>query len=272
MKKTYLLFISLFIFCSIAKAQSDIDQTQSKPTIALLGTFHFAGSTDAMSLKTDDLDAPKRQKEIVALVQALSDYKPTKVILEYPYGAMGIDSTYQLYLSGSHTLTKNERQQIGFRLAAKMGHKNVYPADYRLDLPFDSLMTFLNKTNQIKLFEKLMSDMKVQVIDVWQNAYNKLTLKEFFAFLNSNKYDALNRNVYLEYINKMGSKDNYVGSKVVAKWWERNFKIMYHIDSLMEPGDRVLVLFGQGHTAILKDFYKNRSDIIYADILQYLKK
>ncbi len=272
MKKTYLLFISLFIFYSIAKAQSDIDQTQRKPTIALLGTFHFAGSTDVMSLNPDDLDSPKRQKEIVALVQALSDYKPTKVILEYPYDAKGIDSTYQLHLSGSHTLTKNERQQIGFRLAAKMGHTNVYPADYRLDLPFDSLMIFLNKTNQTKLFENLMSDMKVQVMDVWQNAYNKLTLKEFFVFLNSNKYDALNRNVYLEYINKMGTKDNYEGSKVVAKWWERNFKIMYHIDSIMEPGDRVLVLFGQGHTAILKDFYKNRSDIIYADILQYLKK
>jgi len=81
----------------------------------------------------------------------------------------------------------------------------------------------------------------------------------------------MNKNAYLEYINKMGAEDNYIGSEVVAKWWERNFKIMRNIDTIVEPGDRVFVLFGQGHTAILKDLYKHRSDMKYDDILEYLK-
>jgi len=271
MSKELLLLIIFIIFNSLAMAQSDINLEQKKPIIALLGTFHFAGSSDAMSLKTDDLTSLKRQNEIEELVRSLAEYKPTKIILEYPYGNTGLDSIYQLYLKGTHSLTINERQQIGFRLGAKMGHKNVYSADHWLELPFDSLMTFLQENGQMGLFENMMSDMKEQVMDVWQKAYNDLTLKEFFVFLNSDKYDALNRNVYLEYINKMGTERNYLGSVVVAKWWERNFKIMFNIDSIIKPGDRILVLFGQGHTAILKDFYKNRSDILYTDILKSLK-
>jgi Family of unknown function (DUF5694) len=272
MMKKFLLLLIILAFSSNTNAQSNTNQGQNKPAIAFLGTFHFKGSSDMMSLKTDDLSSPKKQNEIEELINALVKYKPTKIILEYPYGNNKIDSVYQLYLNETHTLTINERQQIGFRVAAKMGHKNVYPADYRLDLPFDSLMTFLQENKQMGLFQNMMSDMKTQVIDVWQKAYNDLTIKEFFVFLNNDTYDALNRNVYLEYINKMGSVSNYEGSVVVSKWWERNFKIMYNIDSIIEPDDRVLVLFGQGHTAILKDFYKTRSDILYTDILTYLKK
>jgi len=266
MKKSYLLLAILFALYGIATAQSGSNQKQEKPTIALLGTFHFAGSSDAMSLKTGDLSTPRRQNEIEELVQSLTAYKPTKIILEYPYGNTGLDSIYQLYLKGTNTLTINERQQIGFRLAAKMGHEHVYAADYHLDLPFDTLIDFLQKKGQMNLFENMMSDMKTQVMDVWQKEYSNLTIKEFFVFMNSDKYDALNRNVYLEYVNKMGTNSNYLGSDVVSKWWERNFKIMCNIDSITEQSDRVLVFFGQGHTSILKDFYKNRGDVIYKNI------
>ncbi len=266
MKKVYLLLAILFASNSIIKAQPSSKQKLEKPTIALLGTFHFAGSSDAMSLKTDDLTSPKRQNEIKDLVEALAEYKPTKVVLEYPYGATGLDSIYQLYLKGSHNLTINERQQIGFRLAKKMGHKHIFVADHHLDLPFDTLINFLQKEKQMNLFENMMSDMKTQVMDVLQKAYDNMTIKEFFVMLNNEKYDALNRNVYLEYVNKMGTDSNYLGSEVIAKWWERNFKIMFNIDAITELDDRVLVFFGQGHTSILKDFYKNRNDVSYTNI------
>ena len=259
-------------FMASVFAQSTAEQEQSKPTIALLGTFHFAGTTDALALKVDDLSSPKRQNEIKELVEALAKYKPTKILLEYPYENSGIDSLYQLYLGQQHTLTINERQQIGFRLAEKMGHAHVYPIDFKLDLGFDSLMTFLQENEQMNLFQDIMADMKTQVIDVWQKEYSSSTIKAFFTFINSDTYDAMNRNIYLERINKMGTATNHVGSAVVARWWERNFVIMRNIDATIQPGDRVFVLLGQGHTSVLKDFYKNRNDVTYVDILQYLKE
>jgi len=272
MRATFSLLIILLLFTHQTNVQTCTSEVQNKPSIALLGTFHFAGSSsDAMSLKVEDLSTEKRQNEIEDLVNALAEYNPTKIILEYPYGNDKLDSLYQLYVKGTHTLTINERQQVGFRLAAKLGHKHIYPADHNLDLPFERLMAFLQENGQMDLFQNMLSDMKTEVMDVWQKVYGESSVKEFFVFINSDKYDAMNRNVYLEYINKMGAEDNYIGSEIVAKWWERNFKVMCNIDSIAEQGDRVLVLFGQGHTAILKDFYKDRSDVNYVDILNYLR-
>jgi len=272
MRTTLSLLCLLLVFKIPIGAQSSMQEDQGKPTIALLGTFHFAGSSsDAISLKVDDLTTEKRQKEIEELVNDLAKYKPTKVIVEYKYGNHKLDSLYQLYLKGTYTLNINERQQIGFRLASKMGHKHIYPADEYLDLPFDKLMAFLQENGQMDLFQNLMTNMQVEVMDVWQKVYGESTLKEFFVFINSDKYDAMNKNAYLEYINKMGAEDNYIGSEVVSKWWERNFKIMRNIDTIVEPGDRAFVLFGQGHTAILKDLYKTRSDVKYVDLISMLK-
>ncbi|MDU8885021.1 DUF5694 domain-containing protein [Yeosuana sp. MJ-SS3] len=271
MKRVFLLLIFFFLITYNIVAQPTLSEEKNKPAIALLGTFHFAGSSDAMSLKVDDLSTPKRQLELDHFVNALAEFKPTKIILEYTKDNTSIDSLYKAYLKGEHTLNINERQQVGFRLAALVGHNKVYPADYYLDLQFGELMTFLEENNQMNLIDNMMSDMKSQVMDVWQNAYEKMTIKEFFAFINSHEYDAMNRNVYLEYLNKMGHTKNHLGSEIVSRWWERNFKIMSNIDAIIEPEDRVLVFLGQGHTAILKDFYKNRNDIEYVDIIQYLK-
>ncbi|MEM6698368.1 MAG: DUF5694 domain-containing protein, partial [Bacteroidota bacterium] len=92
------------------------------------------------------------------------------------------------------------------------------------------------------------------------------------AMINEDQYDVWNKNVYLEYFNKMGSPEQPVGVNIASKWWERNFQIMHNIDRITESGDRVLIIFGQGHTAIWKDFYKGRRDVIYEDILEYLEK
>ena len=43
-------------------------ENDDKPNIAFLSTFHFAGSTDALSLKIDDLSTKERQDEIKSLV------------------------------------------------------------------------------------------------------------------------------------------------------------------------------------------------------------
>ena len=56
-----------------------------------------------------------------------------------------------------------------------------------------------------------------------------------------------------------------------AKWWERNFYIMGNIDRVTEAGDRLLLIIGAGHRAVLRDFFEDRSDIDYVEIREYLK-
>lgn len=262
----------LFLVLPISIFSQSNNQTEnSKPTVAILGTFHFAGSTsDAASLKVDDMKSTKRQNEVLELVDLLAKFKPTKIIIERPFNSTKVDSLYQQYLKNNHKLHISESQQLGFRLAKKLQHNYVYSADVKMDLPFDKLMKYLNENGEMNKFQNMMGAL-MGVMGEMQNTYDSNTLKDFLIYMNTDKNDNLNKNLYLEYINKMGTAENPIGSDVVATWWNRNFKIMRNIDEIAQPEDRVLVIFGQGHTSIFKDFYKNRSDYNYVDILTYLK-
>ncbi len=270
MKRSILFSLTLFLNLTLTYSQTEFSD-QEKPRIAILGTFHFAGSSDLVAMNVSDLKSDKRQGEILDLVNALSEFQPTKIILEYPYKRDELDSVFQIYNGGEHTLSINERQQIGFRLAKELGHKKIYTADHPMELPFDELMNYLNENGRMNEFQSIVDYLQKEVLTSMQNSYDNSSLKEYFLWLNDEKMDHMNKNLYLEDINRFGADDNYIGSDVVAKWWQRNFRIMRNIDEITEPNDRVLILFGQGHTAMLKDFYKGRNDVIYEDILKYLE-
>jgi len=246
-------------------------QDAEKPTVALLGTFHFAGSNDLMAMKFDDLKSDKRQAEIKEMVAMLEEFKPTKVILEYPYGNQKLDSVYGIYLKGERGLSINERQQLGFRLAEAMGHQHIFVADSQLDLPFDVLIKFLEQEGRMQEFQELIEKTKEEVIVKSEEYLKEHTIAEYFVFLNQESSDLKNRNFYIQHALGYNSEDNDIGIRLVTAWWERNFRIMANIEQIIEPGDRVLILFGQGHTSILKDLYKGRDDLEYEEITDYLK-
>lgn len=263
--KTYLW---LTVFLSVSAIHSQ--EVKPKASIGFLGTFHFAGTSDLMSLQPGAIMGQQRQEEMNSLIEKLAQYKPTKIVLEFPFGNLELDSLYGQFLKGKHELTVNERQQLGFRLAAHLGHEHIYVADHPMDLPFEGLQSYLVETGQSDFFPNFLATMKTEVIDVLQEHYDTSTIAQFLVFMNQEKYDRLNKAFYLQHLNQFGTKDNPVGVDLNSKWWERNMHIMRNIDELTEDGDRILVLFGQGHTALLKDFYSSRTDVSIHDILQYL--
>lgn len=273
MKKinTFLTAILILTVTFESFSQSSISD-DLKPQIALLGTFHFAGSNDLLSLKIDDLETEKRQKEMLNLIDKIKKYKPTKVILEYPYGGTKLDSLYQLYRNGTYHLGINESQQIGFRLANQLGHEHIYAADHRADLPFDDLMQHIGSIGQMEDFTQIIEDINRNVMMPQKSYYESHNLSEFFVMMNSDKYDKDNRASYSQFLMKYDTEDNNIGVQIATTWWGRNFQIMSNIDQIIQPGDRAFVLFGQGHTSILKPLYKDRSGYEYVEIADYLKK
>ncbi|MEQ8924657.1 MAG: DUF5694 domain-containing protein [Fulvivirga sp.] len=270
LRKVSIVFI--FIFASVFELYSQtLTQDKTKPQIALLGTFHFAGSSDLLSVEIDDLNTEKRQREMQELIDKLKEYNPTKVVLEYPYGKTKLDSIYQRYREGNHQLSINERQQIGFRLANQLGHEHIYVADHPANLPFSELMQFIEAEGKMGEFNQLIADIKQNKMVPQKLYYDSHTLTDYFVMMNSKQNDLDNRASYLQYLLKYGTKENSVGVQLAEKWWARNFHIMFNIDQLTEQGDRLFVLFGQGHTALLKQFYLDRTDVEYVEIKDYLQ-
>ena len=262
----------MIIFCGCENRIS-LDKEKkldNLPKISILGIFHFAGTTDYSSVEFESLESKKRQEEILEIIEKLKEFKPTKILVEYPVKkSTKLDSTYNSYLKGRHKLTINEIEQIGFRIAKQLNHSKIYSIDYYMNLPFSELMDYAEKNDRKKL-DDFLNSIKEQ--DKKESEYlQKNTLSDYLIYRNSKEEDIRNKNQYLNNTAKFVNDTNYIGAKFVSKWWERNIMIMSNIDRLIQENDRILVIIGAAHRAILRDFYEDRIDVDYIEIQNFLR-
>jgi hypothetical protein len=271
------IFFSLLTACIVTSsiAQQKVVQkkdTIAKNSIALLGTYHFDNpNQDQFNVKSDNVLSNKRQKELEQLATMLAKYKPTHIALEFNAADSAFDIKYQQYLKGSYTLAASEREQIGFRLAKMLGHQHIYSVDApSIQLDFDpgslaneygALLEELGKTGN-----NVMGD-----INQWLTQYS---IGQVLGKMNSQKFDKLNIGLYYKYILPIGKGDTQPGLEAVTRWYKRNLLILHNIMKLTEnkSGTRVLVIFGQGHTAMLKQFMQYSDAFELVDIQQFLPK
>jgi len=85
---------------------------------------------DLHNTKADDVLAPKGQAEIDELTAVLARFRPTKIAVEWDAGDQaGLDRVFGEYVAGQRQLTRDERQQVGVRLAKLVGLKKIYAVD-----------------------------------------------------------------------------------------------------------------------------------------------
>ncbi len=267
-----LSLVLFFVSCETEHRQvQDKDKNTSKPQVGILGVFHFAGTSDFSSVEFESLKSEKRQKEIIEIVERLKAFKPNKIMLEFPMAQSDyLDSMYTASLNGEGEYSINEIEQLGFRLAKRLNHKRIYSIDYKLSLPFGELTEFAEK-NDKKRFDKMLSSIKEQDRKESDFLANN-SLIDYLIFRNSEAEDIRNKDQYLNQTAKFVGDSSDVGAKFVSKWWERNIHMMTNIDRNMQPEDRILVIVGAAHRAVLKDFYEDRTDVDYVEIRTFLEK
>ena len=64
---------------------------------------------------------------------------------------------YKKFIAGEFELKRDERHQIGFRLAKKLGHGTVYGVDYQDPIDVNNLLTWANDHGQAHLGAQLMA-------------------------------------------------------------------------------------------------------------------
>lgn len=257
------LFISL-ILPFAAMAQED------RPQVMVLGTFHFTGGgSDYINSEVDDMMSPQRQAEIETLVEQLAAFNPTKIVVELtPEAEERFNATYQRYLAGEHELTVNERQQIGMRLAARLGHDRLYAADYQSGMDFDAMMGAAAENGQDQLLGRLPQlQADIEALDAELNRPD-VTVSERLRVYNTPEF-LQSHDVYLT-LAQMGSIENPAGAVEMTNWWGRNLHIFAQIAQLSEPGDRILVIYGSGHKFLFDQFFQEATEFEWVDTLDYL--
>lgn len=230
-------------------------QTKSKALV--LGTYHMENpGLDKFNMKADDIGTPKRQQEVEAFVSLLASFKPTKICLEYPYAKrQKLNENYSAYLNGKYELQKNEIDQIGFRLAKKLGLKEVFAVDKDAPFEIDSVIATAQKyqfTSFLEFLGKLPSWMEEENQRLYSN-----TVTQYYQYLNSAENVRKGHEFYLSTA-AVGKEDNYAGADLVADWYERNLRIYRNIVNIERKSeDRFFILFGSGHSKILQDLIED---------------
>src|SRR6185295_4897320 len=128
-KRSFLIFALIAITLASAVAAVAQQATTGKAEVLVLGVYHMSNpGHDVFNMKADDVLAPKRQAEIAQLIEVLKRFQPTRIAIEAdPWGQRV--GQYADYVAGKYTLSRNEIDQVGYRLAKELGHKTVYLVD-----------------------------------------------------------------------------------------------------------------------------------------------
>jgi hypothetical protein len=232
----------------------------ARAQVLVLGVYHMSNpGHDIFNMKADDVLAPKRQAEIAQLIEVLKRFHPTKIAVEGNFGDDHIPKRYAEYLAGKHELTRNEIEQIGFRLAKELGHKTVYPVDADGEFPYQHVVNYAKASGRSKEFDAMMAEWGDKVKA--ENAYlTSHTVLETLLSMNSD--DRVTEDTVFYYRQAhFGEPWDWAGADLVSDWFRRNMRIYSNVVQLVDsPNERVLVIFGAGHLGWLqRDFASDPS-------------
>jgi hypothetical protein len=232
--------------------------------ILILGTYHFADAgRDVVRTKLRDTMSASRQAEIIDLTNRLARFRPTKIAIEAtPERAEEINRRLAGYLAGTVNLTANEIDQIGCRLARQCGVSELTPVDSLLNLDFARLMQFLGEKDPSRA-TKLGGQMQSigKKFEEWDRQF---TVGQLLAIHNSPAYLTQSHRFYVSLA------DVPPGADILGDWYKRNARIYGNLRRSIQPGDRVLVIYGSAHAPILRDLVQASGDLTLVEASKYL--
>lgn len=265
---TFAVFAVLGPFA--ASAEPAVPAPVSKPSFLILGTFHFEGSTsDLMSTSLPNVQSEKRQKEMEAIVEALAHFKPTKIAVEIQVGSKKVQELYDAYLKGERPLGDGEMDQIGFRLAKRMGHAKIWPVDHRSDMDFDGVMKAADQYGQKHYLEQAMGFGQSYMADLTRRIGSD-SLSSVLRHMNEPKGLDEGHGLYL-LLAQIGTVDDPKGAELLAGWYRRNLLIYTNLVRLVESSEeRVLLVIGAGHAKLIRDNVSLSPNLRLEEPLSYL--
>lgn len=244
---------------------------EKKTKVLVVGTFHFDyPNLDVTKVldadKIDVLTEPKKS-EVTALINYIKKFKPTKIGIE-AYPSWNAKQKLDLYKAGKLRNVRDERYQIGFRLAAELKLDTIYSIDAA---SMEEDLTNIDSVYTKKLFEdfdfKSEDPLSKNVSDwfAYENSLvSKMTILDNFKRTNSRKYYQLGYGAYLVGDFKL---ENNRGADILAIWWyNRNLRIFRKIQEMKSsPDDRLLILIGNGHASVLRQLLESSPEFEFIE-------
>jgi len=236
-------------------------QSDARPEILVLGTYHMANpGHDVHNMQADDVLSARRQQEIAQLVEVVKRFHPTKIAIEADVGSQRVAREYSDYLAGKYTLSRNEIDQIGYRLAKELGHRSVFSVDVDGDFPYLRVVNYAKANGLKEKFDALAATTGTRVKE--QGDFLRThTVLETLEYMNSDSLVTKDVASYFAFV-PYGEPFEYAGPDLLAAWYQRNIRIYHNILRLIDsPNDRILVIYGAGHLGWLRQDIANDATV-----------
>ena len=273
MRKQLLALFVLGLLSAPAAGQSPAEKpaAPARAEVLVLGVYHMANpGRDIFNTRADDVLAPRRQAEMAELVEVLKRFRPTKIAVEADVWSDRTPKAYADYLAGKHELTRNETEQIGFRLARELGHKAVYPVDADGDYPYPRLVNYAKGSGRSKELDAISAEFGAKVKA--QNEYlASHTILETLLYMNADDKVAQERALYYR-MARLGEPGDWAGADLLSDWFRRNMRIYGNVVRLVDsPGERVLVIYGAGHLGWLQHNFASDPNLVLRKLAEFAK-
>lgn len=249
---------------------ADQPAAPARAEVLVLGSYHMANpGRDIFNVQVDDVLAPRRQAEIAQLIAVLKKFRPTKIAVEASVWSQRTPKEYADYLAGTRELTRNESEQIGFRLARELGHATVYPVDVDGDFPFQRVVNFAKANGRSQEIDAMMGEVgaRVKAVDAYLASH---AILETLLYMNSDDTVAQDMGFYHR-LPRFGEPGEWAGADLLADWYRRNIRIYANILRLVDsPAERVLVIFGSGHLGWLQRDVAGNPDLRLRKLAEFV--
>lgn len=262
------------ILAALAVALSVPALAQTAPAraeVLVLGVYHMNNpGRDIFNTKADDVLAPKRQAEMAEVIAVLKKFRPTKIAVERTAGDERIKRDYAAYRAGTHQLTRNEIEQLGFRLGKELGHENVYAVDTDGEFPYPRLVKYAQATGRSKELDALLAEVGEMVKA--QDAYlASHTILETLLYMNADAKVAQDLGFYYRQA-AFGEPYDWAGADLVADWFRRNMRIYTNVMQLATtPDERILVIYGAGHLGWLQYAFAGNPNVRLRKLAEFVQ-
>jgi len=256
---------------SIARGQPAASAPAARAEVLVLGVYHMANpGRDIFNMQADDVLAPKRQAEIAQLLGVLEKFHPTKIAVEADVFDDRVPKRYTDYLAGKYELTRNETEQIGFRLGKQLDHKTVYPVDVDGEFPYPHVVNFAKARDRSKELDAMTGEVGAMV-----SAQGKYlashTVLETLRYMNADRKVADDVGFYYRQAH-FGEPGDWAGADLVSDWFRRNIRIYSNVIGLVDsPHERVLVIVGAGHLGWLRHDFASDPTVRLRKLEEFVK-
>lgn len=250
----------------------------AKPELLIVGLPHFKISTsNVINAQVPDVFAPQRQREIRRLVDKLASFRPTRVAVEFPMEKQAaLDQRYADYRAGRYSLTVDETDQVGLRLAARLNLPQIDAVDWSAEPPggwvhynYPAWAKANGRGEEWQAWlrqgeTKANSDVRLMTCTPISSWARRLNSPDYRREDHAGYYD----------VARFGDRTGVnPGAAWVGTWYTRNLRILNNLRAIA-PGasDRVVAIYGAGHGYLLDQLARESGHFRVPSTLAYLPR